>query len=689
MSAKGRFSVWKRFLWFGVIFLAVLLAGPASCKKRPPESRAKAGAETAAAVEKEQPTEKTKVEKKALVPEKEKPRERQPSSLDLVEKAEQEGLLDLDTAWTYKFQAMFEPGALPEKYRGRGRIPCGTSVFSDFLNVKGRLTPETLAKLKPYLVRPTDPESIYAERVMARLKKKETEAAAPAPETPGFGLLFAGEQQVRRSRPDKDTYPGLFCTKEIGRIKVWVPLDCEFAKVIADMIDRYRMWERYAELLGRAPPSDGAETDNGGDDKLDIYLMPESLWTEDREDPGTYVCGYCQSTKPIVDDPKENLTSPAYIVINAVQFGQGAVEASIAHELFHAFQFAFDRNEENWWLEGTATWAENFIDPGWDTEHEYDDLAFDKTQHRLLPITSTQGLHEYAIYLFPFTLAKVYDEWIIRQIWEKCPASTATKAVREVMDSADKEGFKGVFKTFAYMNWSQNQDPKAVKYPEEVKPQEYHDYEYHNDLPLPAPFAKSVDLPGLSAVYYLFWNTSEKEVNFPHLTFDLKDFAAAPELNVQAFIQYRNKDPKYEDWTGRDEVEFCLNDPEQDFEWVALTLGNSASLLGMTPQLRVWQSSSGCGEGETIATLTVTKHYTTDADSSNAADRRIETTAVEQELEASISLILDYDKSTYSRAQKRIQEHWKVRDWKINSSHGWMKKSDFLENPSTRSNGQY
>ena len=51
-------------------------------------------------------------------------------------------------------------------------------------------------------------------------------------------------------------------------------------------------------------------------------------------------------------------------------------EASVAHELFHCFQFAIGMNSatpvsREWAMEGTAVWAENYVYSNYNTEHEY------------------------------------------------------------------------------------------------------------------------------------------------------------------------------------------------------------------------------------------------------------------------------------------------------------------------------
>jgi hypothetical protein len=516
-----------------------------------------------------------------------------PSSLDLIEADDKKGLLDLDTGWTYKLQALFEPEVLPEKYQSLTPLHCGTSPMTEFMNVREKLKPETMAKLKPYLVRPTDSESIYAKRVSSMKKSLASGNSA------GSGLLFAGESQ----RPDST---GLFCGFPYGSYKIWVPYSCDFAKIIAQDIDGYKIWESFEGLMGETPPSDAGERDNGGDGLLDIYFVPPSSWIQSREDPQSYVMGRCIPTQT-------GKTSPSYIVIDATlesdatgKFYQPELEPTIAHEIFHSFQFAFNKDADRWWKEGTATWAENFINSTWDSEHLYDAKAFDPGEHRLKTLTSEGGTHEYAMYLFPFYLAKVHGDKIVADIWQYCTQASVLDAVDTALGAGGK-GFEDAFKKFAYMNWSQWKDDEVEKYPEEVKPEDLHENEVTIRLAKEILFDKNIDLPPLAAVYYLFKSENVDKNALPHVVFDLKEFKKNDKLSVQAFVEYRNKDPKYEDWTGFEKKEFCLNDDDEDFMNVFLTLANAGRSQNETPELKVTLDQESCAGA--YLDITRKEHY--------------------------------------------------------------------------------
>ena len=223
-------------------------------------------------------------------------------SLQLIEEDAKKGPLDLDTGWTYRLQALFEPELLPEKYQSPTPIRCGTTVMTEFMEVRDRLKPETLEKLKPYLVRPTDPASVFSRRIA---KSKKTAALQSQP---GSGLLFAQDQ-----RPSNILFPLGWCSKKYGSYTVWEPgfeAGCASAEAIAKAIDSHKMWEKFSTLMDKEPPSDDKDPGgNGGDGTLDIYIVPETESIQDIEEPGSYVYGLCCATQG-------GTITPSYILIN-------------------------------------------------------------------------------------------------------------------------------------------------------------------------------------------------------------------------------------------------------------------------------------------------------------------------------------------------------------------------------------
>lgn len=149
-------------------------------------------------------------------------------------------------------------------------------------------------------------------------------------------------------------------------------VDTTPANSIPDYVDRVvaetqAVHDTYVASGYRAPKGDGAE--GGGTDLVDVYL-------EDLGEDGLY--GYCRS-----DDPAPGQNGPwdaaAYCGLDndyrAGQFPTNSpienLQVTVAHEYFHAVQFAYDAYEDGWLLEATAAWVEDEMFDGVDDNLQY------------------------------------------------------------------------------------------------------------------------------------------------------------------------------------------------------------------------------------------------------------------------------------------------------------------------------
>jgi hypothetical protein len=119
----------------------------------------------------------------------------------------------------------------------------------------------------------------------------------------------------------------------------------------------------YANSGYRRPKSDGTK---GGDGRIDVYLAPL--------EPGLY--GYCTTDQ-------KKLTKPghfdvwAYCVLDNDYAGFPAhtplqnLQVTAAHEYYHATQFAYDVADDPWFMEATATWAEDELYPAVNDNLQY------------------------------------------------------------------------------------------------------------------------------------------------------------------------------------------------------------------------------------------------------------------------------------------------------------------------------
>ena len=112
----------------------------------------------------------------------------------------------------------------------------------------------------------------------------------------------------------------------------------------------------------RRPLPDGSK---GGDGRVDIYLT--------QLPPGLY--GYCTTDQKRLSKPG-HFDVWAYCVLDADYAGFPRTpienfEVTIAHEYFHATQFAYDIADDGWFLESTAAWAEDELYPNINDNLQY------------------------------------------------------------------------------------------------------------------------------------------------------------------------------------------------------------------------------------------------------------------------------------------------------------------------------
>lgn len=233
------------------------------------------------------------------------------------------------------------------------------------------------------------------------------------------------------------------------------------ANGIPDYIDLVRTTvdEVHVAYVGagyRAPRRDGTR---GGNSKTDVYIRDVGA-------QGLY--GYCTTEKRF--RPNGPFDSWAYCVLdNDYRRGQfpaqtptANLQVTTAHEYFHAVQFAYDAFEDSWFMEATATWAEDEI---------YDDINDNLQYLRRGPLRRPRvpldkfeagGTHQYGVWIFFRYLTEQFPNGVgmpslIRQMWQRADGSAggrdmySLQAVRDTLASRG-ESFARQFARFAVAN---------------------------------------------------------------------------------------------------------------------------------------------------------------------------------------------------------------------------------------------
>lgn len=182
---------------------------------------------------------------------------------------------------------------------------------------------------------------------------------------------------------------------------------------------------KYAQMGFLAPPADTTCDSNGGDQRLDIYLVA--------------FAGADGTTTP------ENCTGPvcgSFVLSESTFAGRGYANAQegfktvITHELFHTVQNAYDSQMDRFWAEGTAQWAMHTLHPELaDFDNQLPDF-FAHPDHSLdaLPSGAVAG-YLYGSAVWPLFLTITQGDGTVKAILEKQAGGKAksTDAVNAVL----------------------------------------------------------------------------------------------------------------------------------------------------------------------------------------------------------------------------------------------------------------
>ncbi|BBH16873.1 hypothetical protein Back2_11600 [Nocardioides baekrokdamisoli] len=158
------------------------------------------------------------------------------------------------------------------------------------------------------------------------------------------------------------------------------------SQFVSDMVAAYQHAEDVYTSSGykaiEADPNSGNATPS-----INVFLVDLFTWQS-----GAYKGAY-GFTAPAADSPTGGTDGPAYMVLdndfscdqhsqtgfpdscNNPYTSTQVMQATVAHEFFHATQFAYDVDEDRWFMEATAAWAETQVYPAVKDNWQYLDAS--------------------------------------------------------------------------------------------------------------------------------------------------------------------------------------------------------------------------------------------------------------------------------------------------------------------------
>ncbi len=294
------------------------------------------------------------------------------AGLDRIERAMVSGELSQELGTLYKVYSIRSPEKIPQAYRPSQEIigRCATPIIKEAIESAPGFSPQIQAAISEALDRPV---RTYTYDSPAGYFKIHYD--------------LSGLHAVPAEDIDENGVP-------------------DFIERIALYADSSWQFEIYTQGF-RAPPSDNGD---GGDDLYDIYT----------EAMGYY--GYCQPEDP-GPEPWNDYTSFISVHKNFINFPPnddpegneiGAAKVTVAHEFNHACQFAYDRFDETFFYELTATYMEDEVFDEVNDNYNYLDEFFDSPHTSL----KENSFHMYSTFIFGRFLRLRYGPGIMPVTWD-------------------------------------------------------------------------------------------------------------------------------------------------------------------------------------------------------------------------------------------------------------------------------
>lgn len=500
-----------------------------------------------------------------------------------IDRAAAEGRISADEAMLYKVFSIYSDPRLPADMRGDDSELSDTTFMSEVAAKYATLPVHVQQQVAPFLIPPFHQGSWWELRQQA-----QSHQPYATNDIVSYGI-----------GPDK---PCLDCPLSLSwayaatvndKVKVWYYADDAQAEAKAKdfvfEIDQ-RIWPKLQGLLGREPlPDDGdgfwLGSHMGGDSRLDIALV----------DIGRSV------TTGVYND-KCGSAAWAYI-----QFNKNKPREELAHEIMHAFQYAFNvkvrggdcthEQEYRWLMESTAEWVKDFVYPGSTSAYNEHPFAPHYLNDPEMPLNYRQDPHWYGAYLFPFFLARMKgQEALIGQMWRNTESMPSLIAVEQALQPLG--GFEKVWPEFVVQNWN---DAPVDDY-RKIDQLQHRARATGDTLPVNGAVdtyaTLGTDLHHLTATYkhfkfsdsvnsFAFLNGFTFKVSTEPRTFlgvfDLGEqykWEPVPEAqrkgaSVQAIIKKNGQWQKAEDWTNIPYKAFCRQKTTERIEEIVLIFANS------------------------------------------------------------------------------------------------------------------
>lgn len=133
--------------------------------------------------------------------------------------------------------------------------------------------------------------------------------------------------------------------------------------------------------------------------------------------------------------------------------GLDGLHVTVAHEFFHAIQFAYNARDLTWWHEATATWMEDVAYDDVNDYFQYTPFVLNSPTVSLDSQPNLQDPHQYGACIYVHYLDQVFGRRAIRETWEGLgERNTSSYDVGKLNPTVPTGGFSGTLP--GYVTWN-------------------------------------------------------------------------------------------------------------------------------------------------------------------------------------------------------------------------------------------
>jgi hypothetical protein len=431
------------------------------------------------------------------------------SGSQLIGAALAAGRIDTNTALKYRVFALFNDPRLPFEFVGNTSRRSAGTTMAELGREFDQLSAADKADVARYFIPP-----IYASSWFYQKTPLAVTASAAS----------GGRVRALAARPCEagDVFVGQDWKSEDSTLfRVWYlhnryPTDVELARKVIAAAATVRGVLAGAGL--RTPVSDAvdpaAAACNGGDGRIDIFLMPG----EDVSVSGAY---------GVTDRAIRDLSARSgFMMLNRDDVGRAAtptecagpdciLKGTVAHEYMHLVQGAYARSligGIRWLLDATADWAINHVYPSNNFEHlQVPAFAADVQQPLWWPNAYGDGDGKmYGAWMFiEYLTRQANSPDVVRQIFEQQELPANTNALQS-LNAAVGGALDSFWKDFAYKLWN---DPA-------VDGASFHSWDNLTRIPLPVDrtIVGGFDALQMNRTYSALTDANNTPVSLPELS---------------------------------------------------------------------------------------------------------------------------------------------------------------------------